>query len=307
MTGHTTDRRAIDRMETDGRGPARPDADGTAADGPGVTRRHLLSGAGALGLVGITGCLDDVTEHESRAYGVSESTASDAGYELSSVDRVVIEEPVGIGPLEETVVATNHVVEYEKTLDMGPLGEQRGGVFVTFSTPQVSVFGREFNPVADMDAEELVELVQDGYEGLSEIERDEDDEVEVLGETVSRTRFEAEATFDGSSVDVDLHVTEAAATDEDLVVTVGVYPRQLRSMEEEHTIAMMEGVDVDAVDAAEAESGEASTDDGDGSEGDGDSGDDDEDDTDDTSGEEGGDDEDSEDGGDDEDDDGLLG
>ena len=258
MAGHTTDRCAHGRTEGSG------DRESCESDdGSGPTRRRLLAGAGAVGAAGVAGCLGDVTEHESRAYGVREGAASDAGYELSDIDQVVIEEPVGIGPIEETVVATNHVVEYEKTLELGPLGEQRAGVFVTFATPQVSVFGREFNPVADMDSEELVELVQDSYEGLSGIERDAEAEIEVLGEPVTRTRFEAEATFDGTDVDVDLHITEAGATDEDLVVTVGVYPRDLRSREEEDTLAMMEAVDVDAVDADDADADGDETTDGD--------------------------------------------
>ena len=220
-------------------------AGATKSSRPG--RRRVLAGLSVTALGGLAGCLGDVTEHESTPYGVEEGTAADAGYDLSEVDTVVIEEPVGIGPLGETVVAMNHVVEYEKALDMGPLGEQRGGVFVTFSTPQVSVFGREFNPVADMDTRELVDLVQDSYGGMENVERDADEEIEVLDETVEMTRFEAEATFDGSSVDVDVHVTEAVATEDDLVVTVGVYPTVLRDVEEDHTRSMVGGVasDVD--------------------------------------------------------------
>ena len=195
MIGPTTNRLATERRDVR--------TERSDDDGPESTRRQILAGAGMVGVAGLAGCLGDITEYESRVYGVRESVASDAGYELSDVDRVVIEEPVGVGPIEETVVATNHVVEYEKTLDIGPLGEQQAGVFVAFATPQVSAFGREFNPVAEMDAEELVDLVQDGYEGLSGIERDTEAEIELLGETVTRTRFEAEATFDGGQVDVD--------------------------------------------------------------------------------------------------------
>lgn len=243
----TTDRsnRESEKSDADERTEA------TKANPP--TRRRVLAGLGITALGSLAGCLGDVTEHEAPPYGVEEGTAADAGYDLSEVDTVVIEEPVGIGPLEETVVATNHVVEYEKALDMGPLGEQRGGVFVTFSTPQVSVFGREFNPVADMDTRELVDLVQDSYGGMENVERDADEEIEVLGETVEMTRFEAEATFDGSSVDVDVHVTEAVATEDDLVVTVGVYPTMLRDVEEDHTRSMVGGVapDVDLDGAGE--------------------------------------------------------
>ncbi len=254
-----------------------------------MDRRTLLASAGAVGVAGMAGCLDDLTEHEASAYGVREATAADAGYEPSGVDAVVIEEPVGIGPLRETVVATNYVVEYEKTVSVPVLGERRAGVFVTFATPQVSVFGREFNPVADMDTEELVELVQDSYDGLEGITHDEDDEVEVLGETAIRSRFEAEATFDGTSVDVDVHVTEAVATDDDLVVTVGVYPNALRSQEERHTLAMMGGVDPDAASTADANGAGSGDDDGssgsdgdnDGDDGGGDSSDGDDDDNDD--------------------------
>ncbi len=314
-----TDRGTIDHVavdDADDRDPPEtsPTKGTSAAAGrsvtEGPTRRSVLAGAGVVALGGLAGCLGDVTEHESSPYGVDESTASDADYDLSEVDTVVIEESVGIGPLTETVVATNYVVEYEKALDMGPLGEQRGGVFVTLSTPQVSAFGREFNPVADMDTRELIDLVQDSYDGMQNVERDADDEIDVLGETVEMTRFEAEATFDGSSVDVDVHVTEAAATGEDLVVTVGVYPRMLRDVEENHIRSMIGGVtsDADLDGGGDGTDGEDEDDeDGTGDDGGTDDEDDGEDgDEEDEDDGEDGDEEDEDDDGDDDEDDGLL-
>ena len=246
-------RRATGRSATDGR------RTGSSTDG--TTRRRLLAGTGVVALGGLAGCLDDITEYESAPYGVDSETAAGADYDLETVDTVVIEETLGLGPIEETVVARNHVVEYEKTVDIGPLGEFRGGVFVTFSTPQISVLGQEFNPVADMDTEELIELVQDNYDDLENIEHDTDEEVEVLEEPVTRSRFEADATFDGTSVEVDLHVTEAVATEDDLVVTIGVYPTTLRGQEEDHTVSMMGGVTPDAdLDDAEENGGDGGDD-----------------------------------------------
>ena len=264
-----------------------------------MNRRTLLAGAGAATLGGLAGCLDDVTEYSASAYGVADDPREEADYDLNAIEAVTIEEDVGLGPLEETVVATNYSVEYEKTVEVPALGEQRAGVFVVFSSPQVSVVGQEFNPVADMDTDELVELVQDNYDGLDDVEHDEDGEVTILDETVTRSRFVGEAEFDGSSVEVDVHVTEAVEAGEDLVVTIGVYPQELRDQEESDTVTMIEGVDPAAADAADADGAD---DDG----GDSDDGDDDGSDDDDGGDGDGGDDGDEDGDGDDEDD-GIVG
>lgn len=221
-----------------------------------MKRRTLLAGTGAVGIAGLSGCLGGVTEHRaSTPYGVPDGARSDAGYELRSVEALEIEEPVELGPIEETVVATNYVVQYEKTVDLGPLGEQRGGVFVTLSTPRISVLGQEFNPVAEMDTDQLIGLVQNNYESIDDVEHDEDAELDVLGGTVTRSRYVGTAQFDGTEVEVDLHVTEAIETEEDLVVAVAVYPRQLRDREQEHALGMMGGVAPDVLDPSDVDGG----------------------------------------------------
>lgn len=214
-----------------------------------MNRRRFIVGAGAGVTLGVAGCLGVITgeepaEFEASPSSVSQATLDDTGYEQAAVEEVVIEDEVEAGGESRDVVVTNYQAEYEKTIDMGPLGEQRGAVFTALTTPQVSVLGREFNPVGDMTPEELAEMVQDQYEGLDDIQHLEDGEVTIQGEVTVQSKFSAEAEFEGQSVPVYLHVSEAAELGDDLVVTVGAYPEM--APEEENVIALMESVESDA-------------------------------------------------------------
>ena len=209
-----------------------------------MNRRTLIAGLGIGGLASLSGCLGliGMDEHESTPAGVDGDARSNTGYELTNVEEIVVEEEVGTAGYSETIVVRNHLTELEKSVDMGVLGEQRGAVFSVLSTPQVGMFGQQFNPVEDMDAAELVELIASNYDGIENVTFEEEEAVTILDQATIRSRFTADAEFDGTSVDVDLHVSEAVETADDLLVTVGVYPQDLRSQEESNIIALMEGV-----------------------------------------------------------------
>lgn len=210
-----------------------------------MNRRTVLAGIGAAGLAGLSGCLGliGMDEHESSPAGVEADARSATGYDQIGIEEIVVEEEVG--PLSEEVSVTNYKTTHEKTVDMGPLGQQRGAVFIVLTTPQVSLLGREFNPVEDMSATELMELVASNYDGLGDVSPDEEFSVSVLEEETTRSRFTGEAQFDGADVDVDVHVSEAVEAGDDLLVSIGVYPRRLRGQEEEHVISLMESVTTD--------------------------------------------------------------
>lgn len=212
-------------------------------------RRTLVVGVGSLAAAGLAGCTgllgDDPIEFEASAVGASDDALEETGYEFVELEDIVIERTLEAAGQSRDVVVTNRQAEYEKAIDMGPLGEQRGALFTVLSTPQVEVLGREFNPVADMDTRELVEMVQDGYDGVRNVGPLDTSEVTVLGQETTQQRFEAEADFGGATVDVYLHVSEAVGTDEDLAVTVGAYPQQTDG-EEANVRRLMEGVDPDA-------------------------------------------------------------
>lgn len=224
-----------------------------------MNRRTVIAGFGAAGLASLSGCLGliGMDEHESAPAGVDADARSATGYEQTGIEEIVVEREVG--PLSEEIVVTNYKTEHEKTVDMGPLGERRGAVFIVLTTPKVSLAGQQFNPVEDMSATELMELVESSYDGLGDVSHDEDGSVTILEEETTRSRFTGEAEFDGSDVEVDVHVSEAVDAGEDLLVSIGVYPQRVRGREQENIVSLMESVTTD-VDEGDSSS---SSDDGD--------------------------------------------
>ncbi|MFC7209669.1 DUF6517 family protein [Natronoarchaeum sp. GCM10025321] len=209
-----------------------------------MNRRHFLAGAGAFGLASISGCLGlaGLDEHEATPGGVDAETREETGYEQVGIEELPVEESVGLGPATESVRVANYMTKHERSVDMGPLGEQRGAVFMILSTPQIGIPNYQFNPVEDMSTRELIDLVDDNYDGIDDIQHEEDGTASILDQSTTVSRFSASAQFDGEDVEVYLHVSKAVETDDDLLVTIGVYPELVRSEEEGNVEALMSGV-----------------------------------------------------------------
>ncbi|MDF9745205.1 DUF6517 family protein [Natrinema salsiterrestre] len=225
-----------------------------------MKRRTLIAGVGAAGLAGLSGCLGmlGLAEHESSPAGVEAAAREETGYEQTAIEALPIERDVG--PTDETVTVTNHMTKHEKSIDMGLLGSRRGAIFNVLTTPQVSIVGRELNPVGEMSTQELMDLVRSNYDGISNISRVEDSDITILEQTTTKTQFTADAEFDGQSVDVDIHITEAVEADEDLLVTIGVYPQYARDQEEPNIETVTEAVTTEVDE--DASTGDSGSDDG---------------------------------------------
>ena len=231
-----------------------------------MERRTLLAGLGAVGLGTLSGCLGVVgmDEHESTPGGVDPDALEATGYDGPDVKDVVVRETLEVGPISEDVTVINHLTEYDKSVDIGPLETARAAVFVVLSTPKVGVLGRNVNPVEEMSADELVDLLESNYDDVENVDRDGDDDVTILGQETTQTRFTAEAAFEGTSLDVYVHVSEAVETDDDLLVSIGIYPQELRTEAESNVETLMEGIVADL----EAEGPDDGTGDGSSEEGD---------------------------------------
>ena len=213
-----------------------------------MNRRTYIAGAGTATLAGLAGCLGvlGMDNHDANPIGVSGDAASETGYELYGVEELGIDEEFDLGLWTERVSVMNYVAEYDKRVTIEPLIDERAATFVVLSTPQISVVGQQVNPVEDMGTAELVELIADNYDDVGNVEHVEDDELPVMGTEVPVSTFTADATFSGNqSVTVNLHVSEAVETDDDLVVGIGVYPRDLESQERSNVETLLSAIDPD--------------------------------------------------------------
>jgi hypothetical protein len=221
-----------------------------------LTRREALAASGVAIAGGTAGCLDAIpfvgdepVEFEATPASVPDSTLDETGYEAQGTEEVVVERTFEAGGQSQDVVVTNWQAKYDKSVDLGALGlggdqQQRAAIFTALTTPQVEVLGRTFNPVADMDAEELAEMIQERYEGIDDLQRVGEETAPVSGQSTTVGEFETEAELvaAGATVDLTLHIAEAVESGEDLIVAVGGYPQALRSQEHDHVFAMMAAV-----------------------------------------------------------------
>jgi len=206
--------------------------------------RRAFGGLVSGGIVAGSGCLGFILGNEAQEFEASPATASDAGkdetgYEQANEEeseKMEVERTFSAADQEREVVAVNYISEYERSVSF--LGmEQRAAVFVAFSTPQVDLFGKTFNPIGEMSNRELIKQVQGKYEGMEVGDEVGTTAVDTLGETVDVSKFEGQADFDGTSVDVYIHIAQVEH-DGDFVVPIAVYPQEVE--EEDKVVTLVE-------------------------------------------------------------------
>ncbi|QLG62590.1 DUF6517 family protein [Halorarum salinum] len=206
-------------------------------------RRRVLLGGTALTLAaGTAGCLGFLTGEEPLSFeaepaAAADGTASETGYETDGPRaETVTREFTAAGQTREVEV-TNRITTYEKTVEVGTLGEAKLGVFAAIASPKVEIAGRTLNPIEDHSNDDLVELLASQYEGIEDPSAVDERTVETLGSETTFTKYEAVATFDGQEVDVYVHVGRVESGD-DFVVAMGVYPRAMEDQEEPNVVSL---------------------------------------------------------------------
>lgn len=191
-------------------------------------RAVLASVPSALLLGGCTSLLGQGdTTFEAERGVVGESARSEANY--SEKNRTQEQEERDFAG--QTVVVINKITEYARSVDL-PLDV--GGElarFTVLSSPEVSIADQAFNPLADMDNDDLAMRVQEQYGTVENVRKIDEREAELLGETVTVGRYRADAETEGESTEVNLHIAkgenERSDGDRDFVVTVGVHPSDI--------------------------------------------------------------------------------
>ena len=190
-------------------------------------RTVLASVPGALLLGGCAGLLGDSTEFEAERGVVSESASSETGYdEANRSERTTEREFQGV---DATVVVINKITEYSRSVEVPLVIDGELARFTVLTSPGITVVsGDPANPISDMSNDDLAMRVQEQYETIENVERLDEREAELLGETTTVTRYRADAETEGQPTEVNLHIargrSERSDGDPDFVVTVGVHP-----------------------------------------------------------------------------------
>lgn len=185
-----------------------------------------------------SGCMDlirgDEARFEADTARVPADVASDTGYEEVEVKDDEIRKE--FDQVDRTVVVVNSIAEYARSVEIGPIGGELAR-FTALATPQIDIVpGRPANPVGDMDAREIAEMVQNEYDDISNVEHVGSRDVELLGDTIEVSTFSADAkTAGGEDVSVFMHIGETDNED-DFVVVVGVHPQDIDDQDEVDTL-----------------------------------------------------------------------
>lgn len=205
--------------------------------------RRELGALVACSVLG-AGCLDVVRggEFVARPAPVAEAALEETGYDHHRTAEVERTHVVEAGGISREIDVVNVRSEYDRRIDLGPLGELRAAVFATLSTPKVEVLGRTFNPVDDMDNQEAADEMQSRYEEISIGQEIDRRTITVVDDSTAVSKFQGRATFSGVSLDVFVHVG-IAETDHEHVLLLAIYPRPLSGEERAVTI-LAEGTTV---------------------------------------------------------------
>lgn len=216
------------------------------------TRRSLLTAGATAGVAATAGCLDfffgDDLSFSATQANVSESALTESGYQERRIREETMEREFEAGGESRTVEVTNWYAEYDRTVDLSILGgSQQASTFTAITTPKAEVLGRTFNPVGDMSTEELVQTVQDRYDGFGNLEERGDQSATLLGKETTVTRFTGTAEFSqsGQEVDVELQVSEAVGSGDDYALAYGAYPQQIADSERDNYFTLLGGVEHD--------------------------------------------------------------
>lgn len=118
--------------------------------------------------------------------------------------------------------------------------------FAAVSTPDVSIAGQTFNPIEEMDNEELIEefaseMETDSIE-LEDVEQIETVSLSILGEDRDVDLLRGQSELHGETVDIDI-LMSSFANDDDYLVLAGLYPEMLTDQERAYAEDLLESVE----------------------------------------------------------------
>ena len=201
-----------------------------------MRRRELCAGVAGL-VAGLAGCAatQEEFEFESTPATFADEAVAEADYESEGTEEVVVERTVTAGGSERDVTVINYSAEYTREATVA--GTPRSLVAaVAFSSPSMTILGREFNPIADESRRELAGRMRDRIderldgEGPDDLAAVTEREATVLGTSTTVGVFEGTVVLEAGERQLRLLVTRVE-DDQDYVVLGAAYPAELADEE----------------------------------------------------------------------------
>ncbi|MBX0324595.1 hypothetical protein EGH21_16320 [Halomicroarcula sp. F13] len=192
-------------------------------------RKPLLSALVAL-LVVSAGCTGLITGEtvafESEPATVEDSARASSGYELTNSTEQNITRQVTFAGQDRTIRVVNHVQQYQRGVDLGPLGSIPLAQFVVVSTPGANVAGQTLNPAAQWSNRRVVEQLASRTGSVNDVQSEGNRTAEILGEPRDVGMFSGTVTVQGQEIDVTMHVA-SFEHEGDVLVVLAVHPDQI--------------------------------------------------------------------------------
>lgn len=206
-------------------------------------RNRQLAVLGLTALVVLSGCsfLSGSLAFAAHKATVSQQALSQTNYQEQGIRTQNVTRSFSVAGQSKNVSVTNWIAAYDQQIDLGPLGKRRAAAFSVVSTPQVNVLGQSFNPISRYDNAKLVKLLQQNYNGISDVTPVSNYTATMLGHSANVTKFSGTATLNGRSVDVYVHVTKVKDGG-DYVLALAVYPQRLDDRESKNVKTLFAGV-----------------------------------------------------------------
>jgi len=203
-----------------------------------MDRRTAVRACGCACVAGLAGCsfiesaLEDALDRDASPATVPERVLAETNYERDSRDEWTVEETLEVGGESREVSLTNKLTRYRLGLDSIEFDRSW---FVLFTSPTVSLAGREANPFWVLDEEMLVERLLGRIDTavVQNVRKTGERGVELLGERQTVTEFEGQTEFD---IDVRIDLSQRTNSG-DVLVMLAVYPELTALAEDVDTLA----------------------------------------------------------------------
>ena len=201
------------------------------------SRRTALAAMAGGAVVSLSGCalLGDEIEQSASPAAVSEQSLQGTGYDEARMEDQSFEQAIEINDEERDLRLTNWITEYRK---LPGETDQSAASFLLFTTPTITVAGRSANPFDQFSEEVLIRRVmeQASRGGAQDFEKQGEEELEILGDTVPLSIYQTTQSVAGQDIDVRMYFGELA-NDGDLLFVLGAHPELLDESENMYQLA----------------------------------------------------------------------